>query len=450
MRYVTYCKKTGNIISASSGPAESHLQNLSKREFVGEAGDFNFEGARENYIFIPDTKQDKNSKIIKGSVLRKPEEEWDLEAEERVKDINKTAQRFHKLDIDDIKIITVYLIIPISFIQFTKDKESFNFSINNTDIEVNLIKRSGMKIDFMFDFGGHSVTLRYTEINFKISPKSCLLHQAIDDFINKFEHSDLFISRVIQAECLKISIIVANKIIESYRIIYDDPEARLIGIADAISGAMTIELSDGKSQNYLTGNPYSMKNETISLREKPSDTDKIKKMHELLKYNAPPFLQATVISLKSSHIYSNYRECVVWAGAIITNLIEDILLQNLTPESSEYKKIKFNSAKIKGKTKRGELFKVATGKTLNDFLTDVINNNKWHKDNEYWTNLPSNIEDVLNERNLLLHRKKAITSNDSDKAFFTCMNFIYAVQYGVPYSQLYSNDYNLTLSSEML
>lgn len=51
-----------------------------------------------------------------------------------------------------------------------------------------------------------------------------------------------------------------------------------------------------------------------------------------------------------------------------------------------------------------------------------------------WKGLAKNVEAILKERNLLLHRKKAIGPKEGWLAFETCMNFLYALQYGVPFS----------------
>jgi hypothetical protein len=44
MRFVTFVPETGDIKSASSGPAESHLQNLEPGLRVGDADEFYQEG----------------------------------------------------------------------------------------------------------------------------------------------------------------------------------------------------------------------------------------------------------------------------------------------------------------------------------------------------------------------------------------------------------------------
>jgi hypothetical protein len=57
MRFVTFDSQSGEIRSASNGPAESHVQNLFPGEKVGKAGEFQLDGALKNYVFIPDEGQ---------------------------------------------------------------------------------------------------------------------------------------------------------------------------------------------------------------------------------------------------------------------------------------------------------------------------------------------------------------------------------------------------------
>jgi len=135
-----------------------------------------------------------------------------------------------------------------------------------------------------------------------------------------------------------------------------------------------------------------------------------------------------VAELRKAHLYGQYRECVVWAGTIIANVIEDILWEKLPKTSTEYKRLKNNGAEIRGATKRGAFFKKATGRTLTEWLEG------YEKQSMGWKGLAKNVETILNDRNLLLHRKKAIGPKEGQLAFETCMNFLYALQYGVSFN----------------
>jgi hypothetical protein len=140
----------------------------------------------------------------------------------------------------------------------------------------------------------------------------------------------------------------------------------------------------------------------------------------------------------------------VWAGVIISNVIDNILLSNLPRDSSEYRKLKTNGSDVTGKQRRNVYFRKATGYSLSEYLENIRSQflNATSVD-QYWNNLSANVEKALNNRNLLLHRKKAISSREADEAFYTCMNFVFAIELKVPYS-LYSKDYSVKLGRAIL
>jgi hypothetical protein len=320
-------------------------------------------------------------------------------------------------------------------------------------LPVNLQRIVNSTIPFHFEFGGYTAPLRQTIVKFTLSSKEEFLHRIVHTFLGeKPQGFDVFTSQVLQSECLKYSIRVANHIIEGYRLAFDDPAARPIGIADAVSAAMVVVLIDGNSQVFHTGNPYEMGMQLRCMQqpEVPDNAYRHMALSAILLKKSPPFLPLAVSALKTAHLYGQYRECVVWAGTIISNMIEGILLDKLPKQSAEYNRLKFQSDKVRGRTKRDSYFKVATGETLKEYLDKCVIGHQGYKESVYWNNLSEYVEKVLNQRNRLLHRKAAIRSNDADDAFYTCMNFVYAMERRHPYSSLHSRDFNLKLMEPLL
>lgn len=455
MKFVTYEENTGQILYASSGPAESHLQNLQSGYRVGLSEEFEPIGALKNYIFVPNAMQPESGGIIvSGIAKKKDQKDWDLSAEEEANAIMAQMLRFHNLDYDDIQFIQVYLITPNSFSRLANEKSTFQCLLHTKSYDVEIDKVITSSTPFNFEFGGYSYPNRQSVVSFKIDGNSPILKKAVDAFLlDKGADFNVFSSSVIQAVCLKLSIEIANRLIESYRIAYDDLAARPIGIADAISSAIKIVLSDGVSQYFHTGNPFEMQRRveelhpTKALQEIKNSAQE--KMQIVLLNKAPSFLASSISTLKSAHLYGQYKECVVWAGAIISNIVEETLLLRLPQDSSEYKKIRSKPADVSGKEKRGNYFKLATGHTLNEYL-DLITTGYPHEKGSYWRNLSKHVNCVLGQRNLLLHRKKAINSADADQAFYTTMNFVYAIAFKCPYSSMYSRDFNLKLLDDFL
>lgn len=453
MRFVTFVPETGEIKSASSGPAESHLQNLEPGLKVGDAGEFYQEGALKNYVFCPNLDQTEGTSVVKGSVHRKPKEEWDLAAEEEERKRSEIMNRFHHLQLADIDHIDVYLITPVAFSRLQEDKSTFPCRVEDRELPVSLQRIVNSTIPFHFEFGGYAAPLRQTILKFTLSGKEEFLQCSVKSFLGVNPKGfDVFTSHVVQSECLRYSIRVANHVIEAYRLAFDDPAARPIGIADAISAAMVVVLTDGYSSVFHTGNPYESKMQLRNLQQwEVADTaNRRMLMSAILIKKSPPFLPLAVSSLKTAHLYGQYRECIVWAGTIMSNIIEGILLDKLPKTSPEYKQLKNEGSKVAGQVKRNAYFKIATGQTLKEHLDNTVASHQGFNESMYWNNLSEYVEKVLNQRNLLLHRKKAITSKDADDGYYTCMNFIYAIERKTPYSVLYSRDFNLKLSEPLL
>ena len=118
----------------------------------------------------------------------------------------------------------------------------------------------------------------------------------------------------------------------------------------------------------------------------------------------------------------------------MNNIIEDIILEKLPKESTEYKRLKNASSDVKGKDKRKHYFKKATGKTLAEYLREIVGEKREASGaSRIWVDLPEHVERVLNERNLLIHRKRRTMPQIGESAFLTCMNFIYALEYRFPF-----------------
>jgi len=238
----------------------------------------------------------------------------------------------------------------------------------------------------------------------------------------------LFASDVLKKQSLQFGLRLMNHLIEAYRIAYDDPSERQIGIADVLAAAMVIELSDGLRQAQHSGISIGADVRRAEYRDRPKTDAPAVSMARLLSLPSLPFSAIAVAELRKTHLYGQYRECVVWAGTIIANVIEDILLQQLPKGSVEYKRLRTKSSEIRGATKRGSYFQLATGRALRAWLED------YERQSNLWKGLASSVEAILDQRNLLLHRKKAIGVKEGQAAFETCMNFLYAIQYGVPFN----------------
>ena len=451
MRFVTFDRQTGEIRSASSGPAESHLQNLESGFRVGDAGEFQLEGARQNYVFCPAPEQPEGAQVFKGTIQRKPREQWNLEEETNELKRKEVMEWFHHLKLQDVDHIDVYLIIPTRFTKLSNVDHSFYCIVEGLNLTVSLKRTTTASIPLHFGFGGYSVPIRQSTMNFTLTAQEQFIVTAVNLFLKEHPDGfDVFVSRLLQAECLKFSLRVANHLIESYRLAYDDAEARPLGIADPISAAMVVVLRDGYRTNYHTGNPYEFH---LQLQQGQAErpTDQLEnRMQALLLKQSPPFLPSAISALKTAHLYGQYRECVVWAGTIISNVVEDILLRQLPRNSKEYNRLKNEGDKVAGRTKRGSYFKLATGETLEELLDSITSAYQVGRQSDYWNKLSDHVENVLNHRNLLLHRKKAVTSKSADDAFFTCMNFIYAIEGRVAYTGTYSRDFNLRLEDPLL
>lgn len=453
MRYVTYIVKTGKIVSASGGPPESHLNRLKEGESVGDVSNFQLKHAMQNYKFIPNQGEPIRDGIVIGTVVLKPKEDWDDEAENRYQQMEEVANQFHHLDINNVSRFKIYLIAPLRFGKLGAQEIYLLCNIDGLEIDVRITCKEEERFPFNFSIGKHYSKLPQTEISFELTGKETFIKDAIEDFKKKrkINEWDIFNKDIVATACFKFAIRLFNHLVEAYRVAFDDAEAHSIGVANTICCAIQTQLRSGHWQTYRYGNPYEryltgQARDTI----KPDDLEEqFKRMQFLLEKPAPPFVASAIASLKTAHLYGQYRECVVWGATIILSIIEDILLNNLDKNSSEYRKLKNDSANVRSKEKMKVYFKKITGKTIYEYLDDIINEFEIKIDDQYWNKLSCYLRDVLNKRNQLLHRKKAISSKEADEAFFTCMNFVYAISNIGPYS-LYSSDYSLQLTKELI
>ena len=423
MRYVIFDADSKEVRSAMTGPEPSDPGPGLR---AGDVGDVTFDGALKNYVFVPDDPAAGGTLI--GHVERKPEAEWDLKAEKEEIDRHTGMMRFHQLDIADVRKLEIHLMIPSRFARLLEPTVAFGFAFEGVPLDVTLSHLKPIALDVGFEFGGYTVPFPRTSIRFDLSGHEPFLATALDARLGKWDDvgRKLFTSDTLKNESLQFGLRVANHLIEAYRIAYDDPSERPIGVADVLSAAMVIELSDGLRQAQHSGISIGPEVRGEQYRQQKKNAEQA--MATLLSKRSPPFSAVAVAELKKAHLYGQYRECVVWAGTIIANVIEDILLQRLPKNSPEYRRLRTKGSEVRGTTKRGSYFKLATGRTLREWLE------RYEKESKFWEGLASNVETILSERNLLLHRKKAIGAKEAPAAFETCMNFLYALQGGIPFN----------------
>ncbi|WP_343721636.1 hypothetical protein [Herbaspirillum seropedicae] len=456
MRYVTYSVSDYTLISASGGPIESHISNLQNGQAVGDLGehgaDFSPIDDLGNYRFYPEHVV-QDGIPTRGFVALKPHSERDHQKSEIFLTQQRNMTRFHRLEMEDISELKMYFNIPLRFDFLESREEFFRISFDDTELDV-FVRKKGSSETQAFDFGGKLYQFVYSEISFSLPPNLPFLREEVESFLRgKDAGFEVFTGTVLQSTTLKISLRIINKLIDAYRVIYEDPAATPIGFANILNSALVVTLHGGAQSHYMTGSPYqdAMTTSKLFPRQKKTHESLKQEMQELLQKRNVPFLLAALSSLKSAHLNGHYRECVIWGATIISNVLEDFLLGALPDDSPEFRALKNKGADIRGKDRRNKFFSVATGKTLAEYLRDVIEKYDGSAfQDDYWTELPRHVESVLQIRNLMLHRKKGISPIEADEAFYTCMNFLFAMSSGVPYSALYSNDYNLKLLDSFL
>lgn len=437
MRYVIFDAQTREIRSAVTGPEPS---DPGPRLEVGDVGEIEFEGALKNYVFVSDEPQPPGTRPLRGRVQRKPKQEWDLEAEEREHIQRRNLMRFHQLDIAEVRKVEVHLMVPSRFSFLEGSEYTYDLRFEDLPLEVRLVRQNPVPLNAQLEFGGYTISFHKTLVRFDLSGHEDFILKALESRLGGKGFDEvgrrLFASRVLRNECLQLALRLTNHLIECYRVTYDDPAERPIGPVDVLAGAIVIELKDGVRQAQHSGISLASDikgRKWFARRIREEDNQEKALLREgsfrhLLQQPHVPFAAAAVSELRKAHLYGQYRECVVWAGTIIANVIEDILLARLPKTSPEYKRLRTNSAEVRGATKRGAYFKKATGRTLGEWLED------YEKRSMFWRGLAKNVESILNERNLMLHRKKGIGPREAQLSFETCMNFLFALQYGIPFN----------------
>jgi hypothetical protein len=455
MRYITFVVATREIITASGGPVESHIDNLPQGCDVADCNQFDLDGPLKNYMFVPGSAS-QNGSCMTGEVKRKPREEWDMQAENDYISMHARMKKFSRLNHSSINRVE----LAINFIDVLRKLPPGEYHVpaDGRRMVLNVCKKECNPVSFSFDVGqgahiGGAFPLGYMEVRFVVSADFDYIREISSKFIDDHgEAFNVFLDRVIYSSTIKLCLRACNSLIEAYRIAFDDAEARAIGIGDVLSSAMTITLNDGDRQNYSMGSPYRDKVTMDLIRdETPGAEDGcIEKMRNLLEHEAVPFIPSAIGLLKMAHFYGKYRECVVWSATIMATHVERMLRSSLPKDSVEYRKLKNDGKSVSGKEKRNGYFKVAFGITLAEYLDKIVSGYQAGNQSTYWNELPRLVEKVLGDRNMLLHRSKAISPREADDAFYTCMNFIYAMEGRVPYSVIYSRDFSLKMLDSML
>jgi len=422
MRYVIFDAVTREIKSAISGP-EPVEPNAAL--CVGDVGEVQFEGALKNYVFVP-AEPTRESGATLGEVQRKPREEWDLTAETEAREYQRTLMRFHQLDIREVAGLAVNLMLFAHFRRLADPRTRFQLTFESVKVDVDVRQVEPVPFSAMFqvDDGGQSgytVPLSRTAISFRLTGHEEFLSKALDRELEKLDEigRKLFTSQVLKKESLWFGVRVTNHLIDCYRVAYGDWAERPIGIADVLDGAVIVELTDGVRQTMFSGLPASRYTDNATAQVPP---DAATRMAHLLSHPAVPFLPVALSELRKSYLYGQYREAVIWAEAIISNLIEEILLAHLPRDSAEYKRLKNNPKKVDSETRRGKYFKRATGKTLREWLEERARQHLSPRE------LANNIEWLLQVRNQLLHRKRAIKFSEGELATETCIGLVAAIE----------------------
>ena len=419
MPYVLFDSRTFEVHSAVTGP-EPVPPTVNLRP--GEVPDIQLEGALKNYVFIPEGPL-PSARLARGRVERKPRNEWDVEAEEKARVHQQIRDRFHKLDIDEVKRLEVQLAILSRFRWLWDHEFPIEVVFEGVTVKPLLSQLTSIELPPSFEFGGHILRLPRTLVKFELLPREEFLRRTLDRELGRWDDVGrrLFTSRVLTQECLWFGLRLTNYLIERYRLAFGDWAERTIGLGDVLDAAVTIELMDGPRQAYTSGLAA-----TRWIADQPPGIPgwapaAKQAFEELLGLGALPFLPVAVAELKKANLYGQYRESVIWAGTIIANVIEDILLSRLPSDSPELRRLKNSGKKVDGATRRGAFFQKATGTTMAEWL------HAREARGESPEGLAEEVERLLDQRNLLIHRKAAVTYQDGQRAFETCMAFLAAV-----------------------
>ncbi len=430
MPFVIFDSATGEIQKAGHWTTESVSNELAEGLQAGEVEEIAFEGAIKNYVFIPQRTQTLEAAYPKGTVARKPPGEWDLQAEEDAANQKRIQEAFHRLDMKEVASLEVHLLLPSRFRNLPNDRSAYTCTIDEVNLTISLTRRLPIPVDASFAFGGYTIASRQTELAFRLSGHEPFLKRAVEAQCGGLA-PDVFVSTVIRRESLKCGLRAANLIIECYRVAYSDPEEAPVGVADSLAGAVTVCLRSGAACHYHSG--ISVRDGGLELKAKGNSDNARMAMEGLLARGGAPFIPIAISELRKARIHGQFRECLVWAATIISTVIETVLREKLPTESPEYKRLVNEPSKVRGETRRNAYFKKATGYTLAEFLEGRTGRIPYKDPIGTWGHLAKYVEKLLDDRNLMLHRRKAIGPMEGEVAFATCMNFLHAIQEGIPY-----------------
>jgi len=120
--------------------------------------------------------------------------------------------------------------------------------------------------------GIQNLDLRQSLIKFTLTGKEGFIVTVVDSFLKESgKDFQIFVSELLKTECLKFSVLVANQLIDCYRVAYDDPRARPIGFADAFSCNILVILQDGYTCHYQTENPLEMETQLSQAKGERKD-----------------------------------------------------------------------------------------------------------------------------------------------------------------------------------
>lgn len=437
--FVIYDKENREIKSAGYFTEESVTNEIKDGTAAGIIKTDLPGGALKNYVFVPDGEMAADQKFPVGKLERKPHEQWDLLAEKQAADRENSGYRFHHLDLSEVSRIDVYMIVTSVFRKIEAEQKDFQVKLEyageSIDLALKFFRKVSAPIEFMFEFGSCTYPLRYTQIQFCLTGQENFLRKSTEDQLGSIG-PNVWTSGIVKEQTFRLAIASLNKMIESYRIAYLDPFERHIGPADVLHAALVITLHDGIRCSFSSGlNLFAM-----GYVDRNTPPDASDRFQILLNDNKPDFFSVAIFEVKKAYLYGQNRETIIWAATVVNELIREVLLSKLPQDSVEYRKIKNSDKKVSGSDKRTIYFKKATGSTLKEHLEKLIN--RFNPTNNFlvmrdendriWAELPERIEELLELRNQLLHRRRTSFKMDASTAYRICMNFINAIVHGYP------------------
>jgi hypothetical protein len=336
-----------------------------------------------------------------------------------------------------VEKLDVLLAIPSSFPKLARPEYHLELTCDSVPLQVHLSRCEPQHIQIRFEGSGHAFPLHHAVIKFSLTGREQFIWDGILAKDGTAE-PQLWTAMTLKSVVLNFGLRVVNRVVESYCVAFNDPDERPIGPVDLLRGIVIITITGGHQCTYHSGIQSRNEHRKYPLHNPPYpdiwENAEKSFMTFLKEDRSPPFYPVAIAELQKAFLTGQHRECLVWAATIINNIIEDILLEKLPKESTEYKKLTNSSSDVKGKEKRKKYFRMATGKTLAEYLGGVVGKKRGASGPyRIWVELPEHVEKILNERNLLIHRKRRTMPQIGESAFLTCMNFIYALEYRIPF-----------------